>query len=124
LNYLRRASRTVPINEEAPSPDTVSYAEEPLSRLEKNERIRLVNRFLGLLKPSYREVLILREYQNLSYQEIAAVTRSSISAVKSRLFKARKRMAHLLQPFLAADEPSKNERATSQVAVMTSGAKR
>jgi hypothetical protein len=62
---------------------------KPSAPLEKSEQVALVNQCLEQLKPDYREVIILREYQNLSYKEIAAVTRSTLSAVKSRLFKAR-----------------------------------
>ena len=64
--------------------------------MEKSEQIRCVSQFLESLNPEYREVLILREYQNFSYEEIAAVTRSTLSAVKSRLFKARRKLVSLM----------------------------
>jgi RNA polymerase sigma-70 factor (ECF subfamily) len=66
--------------------------------MEKSEQVRFVTEFLQSLKPEYREVIVLREYQNLSYEEIAAVTRSTISAVKSRLFKARRKLARVMGP--------------------------
>ena len=47
---------------------------------------------------------MLREYQNLSYDEIASVTKSTVSAVKSRLFKARRQIGVLLRPWLHPDE--------------------
>jgi RNA polymerase sigma-70 factor (ECF subfamily) len=75
----------------------------PAAELEKSEKIQLVNRFLAELKPDYREVIILREYQNLSYEEIAAVTRSTLSAVKSRLFKARKKLGLYLEQALGSE---------------------
>ena len=43
---------------------------------------------------------MLREYQNLSYDEIAAVTKTTVSSVKSRLFKARRKIAAALRPWL------------------------
>ena len=46
---------------------------------------------------------MLREYQNLSYDEIASVTKSTVSAVKSRLFKARRQIGVLLRPWLRPD---------------------
>jgi len=46
----------------------------------------------------YREVIILREYQNLSYKEIAEITETTVSAVKSKLFKARRKLYELLKP--------------------------
>jgi RNA polymerase sigma-70 factor (ECF subfamily) len=73
--------------------------ETPFSALEKIEKVRRVNRFLMHLKPEYREVLVLREYQNMTYEEIAAVTDATISSVKSRLFKARRKLGNYLAPF-------------------------
>ena len=76
----------------------------PALDLEKSEKIALVNRFLAELKADYREVIILREYQNMTYEEIAAVTRSTLSAVKSRLFKARKKLGAYLEQALGEEE--------------------
>ena len=44
---------------------------------------------LQQLDPDDREVLMLREYEQLSYQEIAAVQRVPLNTVRSRLFRAR-----------------------------------
>lgn len=98
LNQLRRSNRQVGIEDAGGVPDVLR--ETPIAELEKNERVALVTRFLGELKPDYREVLVLREYQNLSYEEIAVVTRSTVSAVKSRLFKARRRLAECFEAYL------------------------
>jgi RNA polymerase sigma-70 factor (ECF subfamily) len=62
--------------------------------------LELVERLMGQLKAEYREALILRQYECLSYAEIAAITGDSISAVESRLFKARKALAQRLAPFV------------------------
>jgi len=98
LNQIRRTRRLVysDMDENPAGPGQ----ESPVSSMEKSEQVELVTRFLAELKPEYREVLILREYQNLSYEEIAAVTRSTISAVKSRLFKARRKLANYLEPVI------------------------
>ncbi|GIV62457.1 MAG: RNA polymerase sigma24 factor [Rhodothermaceae bacterium] len=101
LNQLRRLQRQVTLDQATPLPNPGEDA--PMSRMEKSEQIELVNHFLARLKPDYREVLILREYQNLSYEEIAAITRSTVSAVKSRLFKARRKLAVYMRPVLTGD---------------------
>ncbi len=102
LNQIRKARWQVPLeNEREP---VAARSETPISRLEKSERIALVTRYLDELKTEYREVIILREYQNMSYEEIAAVTRSTLSAVKSRLFKARRKLASLIEPLLDHEE--------------------
>jgi RNA polymerase sigma-70 factor (ECF subfamily) len=104
LNQFRRTNRLVQLDESLPTPAPEGMALRPVAQLEKSEQVALVNHFLGQLKPDYREVLILREYQNLSYEEIAAVTRSTLSAVKSRLFKARRKLAAFLEPVMRKEQ--------------------
>jgi RNA polymerase sigma-70 factor (ECF subfamily) len=74
--------------------------EAPDRLLERQESIDLVGRYLAQLKLEYREVLLLREFQGLSYKEIAEVLGDSESAIKSRIFKARQRLFELLKPIL------------------------
>lgn len=102
LNALRRSSRRVPLDEETAR--LTPGIQEAGAPLERSEQVELINRFLNQLHEDYREVLILREYQNLSYEEIAAVTRSTLSAVKSRLFKARRKLATYLEPALQREQ--------------------
>ena len=97
LNALARADREPALREDAPDAPAPGT---PFSHLLKSEQAALVHRALDALPPAYREVLILREYQNLSYDDIAAVTRSTVSAVKSRLFKARRKTGEILRPWL------------------------
>ena len=104
LNHLRRSHRHVQLDEAGPVPASTKGGPTELSQLEKSEQIALVNHFLGQLKPSYREVIVLREYQNLSYEEIAAITRSTLSAVKSRLFKARRKLASFMAPAIKREQ--------------------
>ncbi len=102
LNRLRRSGRQV--NIEGREDRLVTSNTNPASELEKAERHRLVNKHLSLLSPSYREVIVLREYHYLSYEEIAAVTRTTVSSVKSRLFKARRKLAASLSRATGADK--------------------
>jgi RNA polymerase sigma-70 factor (ECF subfamily) len=81
-------------------PDLVWDDETPETILESAEQSELLERALGSLKAEYREVLLLREEEGLSYAEIALITGDSESSVKSRLFKARRALATLLAPRL------------------------
>ena len=94
LNQIRRSKRTVPLTDEMRL--VAPQSSSPISQLEKSEQIALINLYLKDLKFEYREAIVLREYQNLSYEEIAAVSRSTMSAVKSRLFKARRKLAEFV----------------------------
>lgn len=80
--------------------DDVGDFESPHERLVHEETTEMVRRFLGQLKVEYREVLILRQYEKLSYAEIAAITGDTVSSVESRLFKARKVLAKKLAPYI------------------------
>ncbi len=55
-----------------------------------------VHRILAQLEPDYRTPLVLRYWEDLSYEEIAATLNLTIPAVKSRLFRARQKMADLM----------------------------
>ncbi len=73
--------------------------ESPHVQMVEQETSELVRQLLDQLKVEYREVLILRHYDKLSYAEIAAITGDTVSSVESRLFKARKVLAKKLKPY-------------------------
>jgi len=60
-------------------------------RLEQEEIERITQSILGEMPEIFRTVLILREFEDLSYQEMADVLGISIGTVESRLFRARAR---------------------------------
>lgn len=68
----------------------------PADLVERNETRRRVKAALLELPMAYREVVVLRHYAGLSYEEIADAVGVSASVVKSRLFTARQRLAHML----------------------------
>jgi RNA polymerase sigma-70 factor (ECF subfamily) len=99
LTFIRAAKHT---SREEIEFDVDSLFSEatPEEVLEKKEEAELLSKFLAALKIEYREVLLLREFQGLSYREIAEVLGSTESGVKSRIFKARQRLFELLKPIL------------------------
>ena len=60
----------------------------------------LVEATLARLSPQYRQVLILREFEGRSYEEIAEIAGCNLGAVKSRLHRARACFAALITPYL------------------------
>jgi RNA polymerase sigma-70 factor (ECF subfamily) len=66
--------------------------EESLSRLEES---RYLQKLLANIQPEYREAVLLRYWFELSYEEIAETTGCSVSAVKSRVFRAKKQLSAL-----------------------------
>ncbi len=59
----------------------------PLEQFEGRENASEVAAVLQKLEPAYREVLTLRFHEEMSLDEIAAVTRAPLSTVKSRLYR-------------------------------------
>ncbi len=76
------------ITDPSPGPRDRAYQSELKDRLEKA---------LEELSPDHRAVLFLREWQELSYDEIAESLGIQIGTVMSRLFYARKKMAEILE---------------------------
>jgi len=68
----------------------------PTAGLERAELRQRIDRALGQLSHEHRTVLVLHEFDELEYKEIAKVMGCSIGTVMSRLFYARRKMAALL----------------------------
>ncbi len=75
----------------------------PLQTLESHElRVRL-HEALRELPDNYRTVIVLRDIEGLTYEEIARITDSTLEAIKSRLFRARGAIRRLMEPYLMAE---------------------
>ncbi len=74
-------------------PDETWSPERELERRMTRESVR---RGLDSLSPPYREILVLREINGLSYDEIASVLGIEEGTVKSRIFRARKKLCDFL----------------------------
>src|SRR5579863_1673767 len=68
----------------------------PTAGLERGELRQRIDRALGQLSHEHRTALVLHEFEELEYKEIAKVMGCSIGTVMSRLFYARRKMAALL----------------------------
>ncbi|WP_020616663.1 RNA polymerase sigma factor [Paenibacillus daejeonensis] len=71
----------------------------PEQQLLLNERMSLVRQAINNLPEKQRSALILREYDQLEYQEIAEILGQSVSSVKSLLFRARASVKSQLEPY-------------------------
>jgi len=91
---LRRHQRNGSLDEESIWTD-----ETPLTIATDDETAAIITSCIDSMKPEYKEVLLLREYEQRSYEEIAMITGNTESSVKSRLFKARKALAEKLKPY-------------------------
>jgi RNA polymerase sigma-70 factor (ECF subfamily) len=98
LDFLKRHGRSPVRAVEDPEIDLGLRArpgsnalQAPDARLEREEIQRITQAVLDELPEIFRTVLVLREFEDLSYQDMADVLGISIGTIESRLFRARAR---------------------------------
>jgi len=69
----------------------------PEERFVRKQKIRIMREIVDHLKPRYRELVILRYFRELSYDEIAKETELPLGTVKAQLFRAREQLYKLMQ---------------------------
>jgi RNA polymerase sigma-70 factor (ECF subfamily) len=89
----KRRATVVPIDDTPLVFSLESETPRPDEQLLAKERSKELQALLDELEPDYRTPLILRYWHEYSYQEIADTMQISLAAVKSRLFRARQKLA-------------------------------
>ena len=90
LQHNRSPDHSVPLDDEIY--EIESHDPNPETLLLQNSDSQMVRAALEALPPEFREVLVLREFEELSYKEIARITDLPIGTVMSRLARGRKRL--------------------------------
>ena len=103
LDFLKRSGRNPVQAVEDPEAVPATYdgrggtdVAAPDARLEREEIAAITHRVLDELPEIFRTVLVLREFEDTPYQEMADVLGISIGTVESRLFRARARFRDAL----------------------------
>lgn len=99
IDHLRRTRRQrneASLNDEALGLNAVDAAPTPQERAEGEALREAVRWGMGELSRDHRQVLELREYQELSYEEIAGQLGVDLGTVKSRLSRARGALRKIL----------------------------
>jgi RNA polymerase sigma-70 factor (ECF subfamily) len=100
IDRLRRRRLTwFSLEEESLPPAThlATTGPNPEQHVVQSEQEAQIQALLGTLPADYRAAVILHYWYDLSYEEIAQTTGSTVSAIKSRLFRARRSLAERLQ---------------------------
>lgn len=98
LNHLRRSKRQTSLDDSYR--ERADPAPDPLERLQTEENERRLMEAVQKLPDEYRTVFVLRTFDHLSYEEIAARLHISLGTVDSRLFRARRRLTDELKDLL------------------------
>lgn len=102
--FILTIARNLCVNSQKKKKPLVSYEEFMVVRENYNkdeeELLDLIKMAMELLPEDYKEVFILREYEGLSYQDIADITDSSMANVKVRIYRAKQKVKDILSPYL------------------------
>lgn len=102
LDFLKGRGRTrIASLDELPQAEPAVGAVEtdPAAPLLEREFVEKMEEALAAIPEKFREILVLREVQGLSYEEIAETLQCSKGTVESRLFRARARLKEKLKGY-------------------------
>src|SRR3954466_6453323 len=92
----RNRTKGSPLEAMDDAAEAVSDGDSPELALQRRQDEGAVRRAIELLPAEFREVIVLREIEGLSYKEVAQVASVPIGTVMSRLSRARERLKELL----------------------------
>jgi RNA polymerase sigma-70 factor (ECF subfamily) len=92
--FVRHCKLEVPLEETRPEhPNSIEYTPDPgrspFEQALDSETRTLIERALTQINPVFRTAVVLRDVQNLSYEEIAEILQVSLGTVKSRILRGR-----------------------------------
>ncbi|MCK5533996.1 sigma-70 family RNA polymerase sigma factor [bacterium] len=76
-----------------------NWSKNPLASLENKELKEYLNKAINQLSPEYKTVFILRDVDKLSNTQVAKILKLSLSAVKSRVHRARSFLRHKISSY-------------------------
>jgi RNA polymerase sigma-70 factor (ECF subfamily) len=104
INHLRRRKRWLKIwtesRDEAGDRTMGGKALSPQKQLEQKELLSRLEKAMEALPPHQKAVLVLKVYQEMSYEDIARTLKISLGTVMSRLHRARRRLRSQLEDLL------------------------
>ena len=103
LRQRRTAPEIVELDADETGPNKAAdTGKDPLATYVSNIEREQVRTAIQQLSIEFREIILLREYEELSYQEIATVLECPLGTVMSRLARARSKLRDLLSPISLA----------------------
>ncbi len=93
----RRDAVSLDVLREEQGFDVPDAAPTAYARLEEKERMRLLKEGLSQLPPDMRQMIVLRDMQGKSYEEIGEILQVPLGTVKSRVSRAREKLVKILK---------------------------
>lgn len=102
-NRKRRPRVSLSAVQEAGGADPIAESDCPTAGAFADERSRLLHEAIAELADDHRQVLVLREFEDMDYQQIADLIDAPIGTVRSRLFRARAQLRERLGGILGEE---------------------
>ena len=99
LKSARKKNETLP-GDEMLFLNTRDKKANPEERLLQKERQKIILNAIESLNKKHREVVILYEIQNISYENIAKKLNCPVGTVKSRIYNAKKELSYILKDLM------------------------
>lgn len=107
---LLRAPRMTMVQDDHPERDS----ETPVGEMIQSETVAQVRAAINKLPEHFRSALVLCEYENMSYEEIAKTLNASVPQVKTWLFRGRRQLAEMLKGFVEGQRKSAIKHSVSK----------
>jgi RNA polymerase sigma-70 factor (ECF subfamily) len=98
INFIKKGRREIGLD--AVGQEKIKSGADPLRGIQLKENDRRLMQAVQELPDQYREVFILRNIEDMSYEDIAARLEISIGTVDSRLYRARRQLLEKLKDLL------------------------
>lgn len=99
-NRKKRPRLSLTAVQDAGGPEPVAASDCPTATTFEDERARLLHEAIAELEEDHRQVIVLREFEEMDYQQIAELIGAPIGTVRSRLFRARAQLRETLDQTL------------------------
>ena len=83
-----------------PAPDPPSPTDGPDGEVERSENVAMIRAAIGRLPEELREIVVMRDLQGMSYEDLALTLDLPLGTVKSRLARARSALKDAVAPLL------------------------
>ncbi|MGF1509063.1 MAG: RNA polymerase sigma factor [Myxococcota bacterium] len=100
----RKRKRTEPLEEAPPVRAPEDHRADPEAAVDRAELGRILADAMDQLSEKHRAIIVLREVEGLSYEEMAEVLGIAKGTVMSRLFHARQKLQEILRPYVHVGE--------------------
>lgn len=106
-NTRRRDEQSVDQIRELSGAEPVDRNLQPEQAVERTEQAELVQAALLSISDEHRQILVLREMEDCSYETIAEILELPVGTVRSRLFRARLQLKEVLEGMFEKEELSR-----------------